>query len=127
MSGKIIAAWRRLPLLVRALIVAFVILNVGSTASVIPLAGNLKYLSSVPWALPITALILWLFWLYFSGKGWPAQTRALREHLTRRKSLASSVWLRALLPILLSLVAMLSLRLLLPSIFPVSAPRLPID
>jgi membrane protease YdiL (CAAX protease family) len=68
-----------------------------------------------------------LFWLYFSGKGWPAQTRALREHLTRRKSLASSVWLRALLPILLSLVAMLSLRLLLPSIFPVSAPRLPID
>jgi membrane protease YdiL (CAAX protease family) len=127
MSGKIIAAWERLPLLVRALLVAFVVLNIGTTASVIPLVGNLKFLSILPWSLPVTVLILWLFWLYFTGRGWPAQTRALREHVTRRKSLPFSVWCRALLPILLSLVAMLSLRLLMPSILPVSAPRHPID
>lgn len=114
-------------MLVRAPIVAFVVLNIGSTATVIPLVGNLKIFPGIPWALPATALITWLFWLYFTGAGWPAQTRAVREHLTRRKSLPSSIWRRALLPMLLAMITMISLRLLMPSLFPMTAPRLPID
>jgi membrane protease YdiL (CAAX protease family) len=126
-SGKIIAVWQRLPLFARALIVAFLVLNVGTTATIIPLVGNLKFLPIIPWALPATFVITWLFWLYFTGAGWPAQTRTARQHIARRKSLPPPVWRSALLPLLLSLVAMLSLRLILPSIFPVSRPQLPID
>jgi membrane protease YdiL (CAAX protease family) len=126
-SGKIIAGWQRLPLFVRALIVAFVVLNVGTTVTIIPVLGNLKFLPVIPWALPATMAITWLFWVYSTGAGWPTQTRTARQHVARRKSLPPSVWRSALLPLLLSLVTMLSLRLILTSIFPVSPPQLPID
>ncbi|HEU5180821.1 MAG TPA: type II CAAX endopeptidase family protein [Candidatus Polarisedimenticolia bacterium] len=123
----IIALWRRLPVLVRAFVLAFVVLTIGTTVTALPLVGNLKLLPAVPWALPATILVVWLFWRTFAGTGWPASMQPLRDRITRRGKLPSSMWVRLSLPILLSLLTMLCLRLLLPSLFPIQAPELPID
>jgi membrane protease YdiL (CAAX protease family) len=67
------------------------------------------------------------FWLYFTGWGYPAATRAARQHATRLKSLPWPIWRAAVLPLLLSIVTVTSLRLALPSILPVEAPKIALD
>jgi hypothetical protein len=54
MAARLMAAWRWLPVLVRAPIVAFVVLNIGTTAGVLLLLGNTRFLPGVPWSLPAT-------------------------------------------------------------------------
>lgn len=127
MGARLMAAWRWLPVLVRAPIVAFVVLNIGTTAGVLPLLGNTRFLPRVPWSFPVTLLVMAVFWYYFTGGGYPAATRAVRQDVTRLKSLPWPIWRAAVLPLLLSLVIVLSLRLSLPSILRVQAPRISID
>src|SRR5512132_3743249 len=102
------AAWHWLPALVRAPIVAFVVLNIGSTAGVLPVLANTKLLPAVPWALPATALVMAAFWYYFTGGGYPAATRAARRDVTRLKTLPWPIWRAAVLPLLLSIVTVTS-------------------
>jgi membrane protease YdiL (CAAX protease family) len=127
MAARLMAAWRWLPVLVRAPIVAFVVLNIGTTAGVLPLLGNTRFLPGVPWSLPATVLVMAAFWYYFTGGGYPAATRAARQEATRLKSLPWPIWRAVVLPLLLSLVTVTSLRLALPSILPVEAPKISID
>jgi len=127
MAARLMAAWRWLPLLVRAPIVAFVVLNIGTTAGVLPLLGNTRFLPGVPWSLPATLLVMAAFWYYFTGGGYPAATRAVRQEATRLKSLPWPIWRAVVLPLLLSLVTVTSLRLALPSILSVEAPKIAID
>ena len=127
MAARLMAAWRWLPVLVRAPIVAFVVLNIGTTAGVLPLLGNTRFLPGVPWSLPATVLVMAAFWYYFTGGGYPAATRAVRQEATRRKSLPWPIWRAVVLPLLLSLVTVTSLRLAMPSILPVEAPKISID
>ncbi len=127
MGKMLLALWRRLPVLVRAPLVAFAVLQVGSTISVLPLLGNLKILTNIPWALPATLLLMWAFWWYVSGHGIPEATRAYRAAMSRGTRLAAPQW-RAVAPALIvALIASCSLRLLLPSLVAVAPPRLPID
>jgi len=127
MGLKLVATWRRLPVLVRAPIVAFVVLNVGSILAVLPIFGNTKFLTSVPWALPGTMAIMWAFWLYATGSGYPSATRAYRATMTRDKTVSASVWRAAIPAVIASLIVTWSLRLVLPSVVPVAPPSLPID
>lgn len=127
MGERLMAAWRWLPALVRAPIVALVVVNVGSTAGVLPVFLNTKFLPTVPWALPATVLVMALFWYYFTGGGYPAATRAMRQNATRLKSLEWPIWRAAVLPLLLSIIAVTSLRLMLPSILPIEAPKIALD
>lgn len=127
MGARLMAAWRWLPVLVRAPIVAFVVLNIGTTAGVLPLFGNTRFLPGIPWSLPATLLVMAAFWYYFTGGGYPTATRAARQYVTRLKSLPWPIWRAAVLPLLLSLVTVTSLRLALPSILPVEAPKISID
>jgi membrane protease YdiL (CAAX protease family) len=127
MGARLMAAWRWLPVIVRAPIVAFVVLNIGTTAGTLPLFGNTKFLPEVPWAFPGTLLVMAVFWYYFTGGGYPTATRALRQDVTRLKSLPWPIWRAAVLPLLLSLVTITSLRLALPSILPVDAPKIAVD
>ncbi len=121
------AAWHWLPAIVRAPIVAFVVLNIGSTAGVLPVLANTKLLPGVPWSLPATVLVMAAFWYYFTGGGYPAATRAARQDVTRLKTLPWPIWRAAVLPLLLSIVTVTSLRLALPNILPVEAPKLTLD
>jgi membrane protease YdiL (CAAX protease family) len=126
-SSRVMAVWRWLPVLVRAPIVAFVVSNIGSTAGVLPVFANTKFLPGVPWSLPATALVMATFWYYVTGGGYPAATRAARQEVTRLKSLPWPVWRAAVLPLLLSIVTMTSFRLALPSILPVEAPKVALN
>jgi membrane protease YdiL (CAAX protease family) len=121
------AAWRWLPILVRAPIVAFIVVDIGTTASVMPVLGNMRFHPEIPWALPATLAVMAIFWYYFTGGGYPAATRALRQDVTRRKSLPWPIWRAVILPVLLSLVTATSLRLALPTILPIEPPKIPFD
>ena len=66
---------------------------------------NLRYGSSVPWAVPIVAVYLWLFWKYLKG------TRARRD-LLRANHLSARAWAWALTAGFAGIVALvLALRL----------------
>ena len=54
--------WEKLPVLVRAGLAAFVVLNIGTILGSIPLLANMKLLPRVPWALPVTLILMWGFW-----------------------------------------------------------------
>jgi membrane protease YdiL (CAAX protease family) len=127
MGARVMAAWGWLPVFVRAPIVAFVVLNLGTTAGVIPLWGNMHFHPEFPWAFPATLAVMAVFWYYFTGGGYPAATRAVRQDVTRLKSLPWPIWRAVVLPVLFSMVTVTSLRLALPSILPVEAPKIAAD
>lgn len=125
--ARLVVAWRWLPTLVRAPLAAFVVMNIGNTAGVLPVFANTKFLTEIPWSFPVTALVMGGFWYYFTGGGYPEATRAARQDVTRLKSLPWPIWRAVVLPLLLSIVAVTSLRLLLPSILPIETPKIALD
>jgi hypothetical protein len=84
LGKSLLSIWGALPVLVRAPILAFVVLDVGSTCAAVPLFVNTKILTEIPWSLPLTLLLMWLFWLYAIGRGQPAATREYRARLAWR-------------------------------------------
>lgn len=127
MRSQIKAAWNWLPVVVRAIVLGWVLLTIGSTVTFLPLLGNLKFHPEIPWAFPITLVILALYGAYFSGWGPPAATRDARRRLSRASWPAARVWCAATPAILFGIIALVSLRLLLPSLMPVRAPSVSIS
>ena len=82
-----------------------------ATAGTVPwallAAANLRWLPSVPWAVPINAFYLWLFWRYARGDGWPKATSETRRTNLRANRISEEVWGLALLAGTLGLVALL--------------------
>jgi membrane protease YdiL (CAAX protease family) len=127
MRSQIKAAWDWLPVIVRAIVLGWVLLTIGSTVTFLPLFGNLKFHPEIPWAFPMTLIILALYWAYFSGWGPPAVTRDARQKLARVSWPAARIWRAAIPAILSGIVALVALRLLLPSLMPVRAPSMSIS
>jgi membrane protease YdiL (CAAX protease family) len=74
-------------------------------------AANLRYYTSVPWAVPVTAVYLWFFWRYLNGAGPPESTAKERRMNLRANPVAGRVWAWALLAGGLGIVALvLALR-----------------
>jgi hypothetical protein len=73
MLGWIVAAWKFLPVFVRAIVVGLIVFEIGSDGSAAAMFGNLKFHPEVPWAFPVVLLFCGIFWAYFSGWGFPAQ------------------------------------------------------
>jgi hypothetical protein len=116
MQSQIKAAWHWLPAIVRAIVLGFVLLTIGSTVTFLPLLGNLKFHPEIPWAFPTTLVISALYGAYFSGWGPPASTRDARKELARASWPAARIWRAAIPAILLGIIALVALRLLLPSL-----------
>jgi membrane protease YdiL (CAAX protease family) len=89
--------WRRVPVIVRAGLVAELICDVGGFPPFILMWGNLKLLPYIPLFLPLSAAWLWLFWQYLNGRGWPSSTSEARRTALRSRQLPSAVWQWALL------------------------------
>jgi len=126
MRSQIKAAWNWLPVIVRAIVLGWVLLSIGSTVTFLPLLGNLKFHPEIPWAFPITLVILSLYWAYFSGWGPPAATRDARKKLARATWPTARIWFAAIPVMLFGITALVALRLLLPSLMPVRAPSVSI-
>jgi membrane protease YdiL (CAAX protease family) len=127
MRPQIKAAWDWLPVIVRAIVLGWVLLTIGSTVTFLPLLGNLKFHPEIPWAFPITLVILALYWAYFSGWGPPAGTRDARKRLARASLPSARIWRAAIPAIVFGIIALVAMRLLLPSLLPVRAPSVSIS
>ena len=127
MRSQIKAAWNWLPVVVRAIVLGWLLLTIGSTVTFLPLLGNLKFHPEIPWALPVTLMVLALYGAYFSGWGPPAATRDARKTLSRASWPAAHIWRAAIPAMLFGIIALVALRLLLPSLMPVRAPSVSIS
>ena len=100
--------WRRIPVILRALIVGELVVTVGGVVELL-IPVNLKLSPTIPWLLPATALWLWIFWRYLDGKGWPRATAQRRREDLRARSLPSKIWLWSLVAGGLAMVSVISL------------------
>ncbi len=105
-----LSLWRRLPIIVRAVVAGLIVGAVGTTPWAVLVSANLKYWSAVPWAVPPTALYLWLFWRYVQGAGWPRSTAEARRTNCRPNRLSEDVWGAALVAGVLGLMAVVLLQ-----------------
>jgi membrane protease YdiL (CAAX protease family) len=60
------------------------------------LVANLRTSPTIPWAVVVMALLLWLMWQYLGGRWWPGSTSEARRHLLRARPVAASVFALAL-------------------------------
>jgi membrane protease YdiL (CAAX protease family) len=124
--SRVTAGWDRLPVIVRAIVLGWILLTIGSMVTFLPLLGNLKFHPEIPWAFPMTLVILALYGTYFSGWGPPAATREARRKLARASWPVTRIWVAAIPAIVFGVIALVSMRLLLPSLMPVRAPSVSI-
>ncbi len=55
-SGSLLLRfWRRLPVVVRAVLVSFAVAVIGPLGTGIPMQVNMKLLPNIPWSVPIAA------------------------------------------------------------------------
>jgi len=109
-AGTILTLWRRLPVVVRAVLAGLAVATAGTAPWAALVSLNTKHASAVPWAVPPTALYLWLFWRYVRGAGWPPSSAEARRACSRANRLSDDVWGMALVAGMLGLVAVLALQ-----------------
>jgi len=78
-APTVLSLWNRVPVLIRAPIVGLLVLAIGQLLTGPVIQGNLRFLPTVPWAPAAAALILWVYWWYLSGRGWPRSTAEARR------------------------------------------------
>jgi membrane protease YdiL (CAAX protease family) len=89
--------WKRLPAIVRGILVAELVVTIGTIPPSIAVILNLRTSSSIPWMLVVTAGWLSFFWWYVSGHGWPRSTQEARWRDLRAPSLSKRAWTWALI------------------------------
>lgn len=121
--------WRRLPVVVRAVVVGEIVATVGGFLPELFILGNLKLSPTVPWLLPATAVWLWLFWQYLNGKGWPRSTSQARRRALRARPISSKVWRWSLLAGGLGIVSAIGLSFVTVRLanVPRDAYKIPVD
>jgi membrane protease YdiL (CAAX protease family) len=103
--------WRRLPLVVRAVLIGVAAAAAGTLPWAALVAANTRHLPTLPWAVPLMAIYLWLYWRYLvRGAGWPRSTADTRRMNARANALPPEAWGPALLAGLLGLGSVLLLQ-----------------
>lgn len=101
-----VSLWKRLPAIVRAVIIGLAVAGAGTTPWAVLVNANSKHLPAVPWAVVPTAIYMWLFWRYIRGAGWPRSTAEARRMSCRANPLPAEVWGLALLAGVLGLASL---------------------
>ena len=86
-----ILLWRRLPIIVRAVLTGSVAAAAGTLPWAALVSANTKHWSSVPWAVPLTVAYLWLYWRYVRGAWWPSWTAEARRTNCRANRIPEDV------------------------------------
>lgn len=103
--------WLQIPALLRAVVVGLAVglLGTGSWARLI--SANIKHGPDLPWAVPVMAILLGVWWQYFArGRGWPAATREARRLSARANPVPDHLWVPALGAGVLGLIGVLVLQ-----------------
>jgi membrane protease YdiL (CAAX protease family) len=89
--------WNRLPAILRGILVAELVVTIGTIPPSIAVILNFRTSPSIPWMLVVTAAWLSFFWWYVSGHGWPRSTQEARRRDLRAPSLSTPAWIWALI------------------------------
>src|SRR5262245_20539071 len=103
--------WLRIPAFLRAVVAGLFVslIGTGSWARLVNI--NIRHESNVPWAVPIMAVLLAVWWWYFvRGRGWPASTGEARRLRARANPVPDHLWGPALGAGVLGLFAVLLLQ-----------------
>jgi membrane protease YdiL (CAAX protease family) len=114
----------RLPVVVRAIVAGWIVLEAGSLLSVLPLFGNIRFHPEIPWALPVTCVVLAGIWAWCSGRGPPASSSEARRHSSRAGRVPARAWAASLPAIAFGTLMLVTLRLVAPYLMPVAAPSI---
>ena len=88
--------WPRLPVLGRAVLIGVAAAAAGTLPWAAMVSANTRYQSALPWAVPIMAMYLWVYWRYLvRGTGWPHRqpTRAVRMLVPTQCRTKPGAWL----------------------------------
>jgi membrane protease YdiL (CAAX protease family) len=89
-----------------AVLTGMAVLLAGTIPRNVLFGINIKYHAEIPWAVPVIALWLWLFWRYLGGSGPPQSTAESRRQRLSANRLPGRVWGWALLAGGLGIVAL---------------------
>jgi membrane protease YdiL (CAAX protease family) len=84
--------WMKVPLIIRSILIGFGVTTIGVGIWVL-LAKNVP----VPWSVVLMGPILFLYWIYFSGKWNPSTTQKFRRYCMRQFKMKRSVWIWGLI------------------------------
>ena len=70
------------------------------------LVTNLVSSPTIPWAVIVMALLLWLIWQYLNGRWWPASTSEARHRYLRARPIPQEVFIWAFVAGMLSIAAL---------------------
>jgi membrane protease YdiL (CAAX protease family) len=99
LPGKLLlVAWSAL--------LGFVILVFGAGVWAALVTTNLTTSPTIPWAVPLMALVLWLMWKYLGGSWWPRSTSEARRRCLRASGVPGPVFAWSLLAGLLAVAAL---------------------
>jgi membrane protease YdiL (CAAX protease family) len=82
-----IRLWQRIPVVIRAIVVGLVVFEIGVGAWLVIAA-----LIPAPWSILVVSGVLWVYWNYFRGKGWPQSTAEARRERFRAVKMPAAVW-----------------------------------
>ena len=103
--------WPRVPVVIRAVLAGLVVMAAGQFPWSIVIVANLRHdPHSPPWAVPVMALYLTLYWRYLNGWGWPRRNAQMRRDRLRARGLPGRVWLRAMASGVLAVAAAVVLQ-----------------
>lgn len=98
-KGTLWSLWQRLPIVIRAIVVGFLVFEIGIIAWLVIAA-----LIPVPWSILVMGGLLWFYWKYFSGGGGPQATAETRRDRFRATRPPLAVWRWSLVAALLLVV-----------------------
>ena len=80
--------WMKIPLVVRSILLGFGVSTLGISVWIL-LVTNIP----APWSVIATGAILILYWMYFSGRWNPPNTKAFRRFCFRKHRLGKTTWI----------------------------------
>ena len=99
--------------ILKAALLGLVLLFLGAGVWTALLQANLAHLPSVPWAAPVMAGFLWLYWRYLGGAFWPRGNSEARRALLRANRVPPVVFVWAALAGGLAVIALAGLWIVL--------------
>jgi membrane protease YdiL (CAAX protease family) len=104
--GIMRSRFTRIGVAVWSAILAFLIVAFASAVWGALTVSNLKSSPSVPWAVPVMAVVLWLMWQYLGGEWWPRRTSEARRRYLRANPVSGELVAWSLLAGGLAIVAL---------------------
>ena len=96
---------------VLAVLAGLLVVLAGTLPRNLLFLANLHYFATIPWAVPVSAAYLYLFWRYVGGAGPPESTAQQRREALGANRISARVWIWSLVAGTLGIVALvLALR-----------------